>query len=183
MIVSERSSPSVRAGPDRNERVYRFGPFTIDVSGRLLLAANRTFTISERPFRLLLMLLEANGNVVSRDRMLASVWPGGDRSQANLTQHMFLLRRILDDAGGSGPYVLTIPGVGYRLRHAVERKDALQMKEACERCNAALEGMSEAFICSYECTYCAACAKMLFYECTNCGGELCPRPRRGRLGT
>ena len=56
---------------------------------------------------------------------------------------------------------------------------ALQMKQQCERCEAPLAASSdEAFICSYECTFCRACARALDHVCPNCGGELVPRPRR-----
>jgi hypothetical protein len=55
---------------------------------------------------------------------------------------------------------------------------ALEMRAECERCGAALapDG-ADARICSFECTFCAACAGELG-ACPNCGGELVPRPRR-----
>jgi hypothetical protein len=55
---------------------------------------------------------------------------------------------------------------------------ALLMKPSCERCNTALAVNGEAFICSYECTFCAPCAQAMHSICPNCGGELVPRPRR-----
>lgn len=55
---------------------------------------------------------------------------------------------------------------------------ALQMKPACERCQKGLAMDGEAFICSYECTFCPACAVELAQRCPNCGGELSVRPRR-----
>ena len=53
------------------------------------------------------------------------------------------------------------------------------MREECERCGAALTAAGEARICSYECTFCPACADALASVCPNCGGELVRRPRRG----
>jgi hypothetical protein len=54
----------------------------------------------------------------------------------------------------------------------------LEMRQACERCGAALPPDSaHARICSFECTFCAACAEELG-SCPNCGGELVVRPRR-----
>ena len=38
-----------------------------------------------------------------------------------------------------------------------------------------------AYICSYECTFCANCAEAMAAVCPNCGGELVPRPRRGNV--
>jgi len=57
----------------------------------------------------------------------------------------------------------------------------LQMKSACELCAAALEPLSEAWICSFECTYCPTCAVARDHVCQNCGGELVRRPRRARV--
>jgi uncharacterized protein len=55
----------------------------------------------------------------------------------------------------------------------------LQMKERCERCGSGLSMDSDqAFICSYECTFCRSCARGMDHVCPNCGGELVPRPRR-----
>lgn len=57
---------------------------------------------------------------------------------------------------------------------------ALQMKTECERCAAGLEPIAEAWICSFECTFCAVCNARLNAICPNCGGELVRRPRRER---
>lgn len=56
----------------------------------------------------------------------------------------------------------------------------LEMRTECERCHAALPADSaDAFICSFECTFCADCTKGdLDNMCPNCNGELRPRPRR-----
>ena len=52
------------------------------------------------------------------------------------------------------------------------------MRVACERCRAPLRADDLAYICSYECTYCATCSDSLEGRCKNCGGELARRPRR-----
>jgi hypothetical protein len=54
----------------------------------------------------------------------------------------------------------------------------LQLRPGCECCNKDLPPDStEARICSFECTFCEACAERLG-KCPNCGGELVARPRR-----
>jgi hypothetical protein len=55
---------------------------------------------------------------------------------------------------------------------------ALEMRTECERCNTALAGDGDAVICSYECTFCRACARAMEFVCPNCGGELVARPKR-----
>jgi len=56
----------------------------------------------------------------------------------------------------------------------------LQLRPNCECCDADLPAQSdEAWICSFECTFCIRCASgVLGGICPNCGGELVARPRR-----
>ena len=56
----------------------------------------------------------------------------------------------------------------------------LELRPTCEHCNKALPPEStEARICSYECTFCAACVeRVLGNVCPNCGGGFAPRPVR-----
>lgn len=55
----------------------------------------------------------------------------------------------------------------------------LEMKSVCETCAKPIAQDSTAFICSYECTFCAPCAdKTHRLTCPNCKGELTQRPKR-----
>jgi len=56
----------------------------------------------------------------------------------------------------------------------------LELRPTCEHCNKALPPAStEARICSFECTFCAACVDGLLRNvCPNCGGGFAPRPVR-----
>ncbi|AGZ35513.1 DUF1272 domain-containing protein [Pseudomonas sp. SWI6] len=56
----------------------------------------------------------------------------------------------------------------------------LELRPNCECCNADLPGDSpDAFICSFECTFCRACADTrLKGRCPNCSGQLVARPSR-----
>jgi uncharacterized protein len=56
----------------------------------------------------------------------------------------------------------------------------LELRPTCEHCNKALPPDSlEARICTYECTFCAACVDgVLGNVCPNCGGGFVPRPIR-----
>lgn len=56
---------------------------------------------------------------------------------------------------------------------------SLEMRPDCERCGCDLPpDVGGAFICSFECTYCAQCAEALDERCPRCGGELLDRPTR-----
>ena len=54
----------------------------------------------------------------------------------------------------------------------------LEMRDTCERCGTGLALDGDAVICTYECTFCAACGAEMDHVCPNCGGELVPRPKR-----
>jgi uncharacterized protein len=57
----------------------------------------------------------------------------------------------------------------------------LEMRPDCEHCGADLPAeLPGAFICSFECTFCADCADALDDRCPNCGGELMDRPVRAK---
>ena len=62
----------------------------------------------------------------------------------------------------------------------VEEMHMLEMRPNCECCDRNLPADQEdAFICSFECTYCRDCAeRILEMVCPNCGGQLVPRPCR-----
>jgi hypothetical protein len=59
---------------------------------------------------------------------------------------------------------------------------ALEMKAACEKCGMVLSTTDQAYICSFECTFCPQCTEQMNAVCPNCGGELLRRPRRENKG-
>ena len=56
----------------------------------------------------------------------------------------------------------------------------LELRPTCECCDIALPAAAtDAVICSFECTWCSACAgRCLGGVCPNCGGNFQPRPIR-----
>lgn len=57
---------------------------------------------------------------------------------------------------------------------------ALELRPNCEACDRDLPASAaNAMICTYECTFCAACVEALLANvCPNCGGGFAPRPIR-----
>ncbi len=56
----------------------------------------------------------------------------------------------------------------------------MKMKPACETCSAPLlNGQQTAYICTFECTFCAPCTEDTYkHVCPNCGGDLVKLPTR-----
>ena len=59
---------------------------------------------------------------------------------------------------------------------------ALELRPNCEWCDRDLAvDSADARICTYECTFCAACVQTVLHDvCPNCGGGFVPRPIRPR---
>jgi DNA-binding winged helix-turn-helix (wHTH) protein len=167
--------PLPEAGP---AVTYRFGPYMLDTAQRRLLSGSEIRPLPEKVFQILLLLLEGGCRVVEKQVFLDRVWSGTAASNANLVQHMFMLRGMLGGHAGEQVYIVTVPGKGYRFALPIETKQGLSMKGSCERCGSPLPASAEAYICSYECTFCAVCRHACQARCPNCGGEQVQRPRR-----
>src|SRR5579863_7194617 len=128
--------------------VYRFDRFVLDAPRRTLFTGHDAIQLPEKTFQVLRLLLDAEGDVVSKNRFLEEVWPDEPVTEANLTQHLFVLRKLIRDCGAEDSVILTVPKSGYRLGVLVDKKLGLMMKVSCERCFARLAPDGEAFICS-----------------------------------
>lgn len=65
--------------------------------------------------KLLLLLIHANGEVIDKETIAAEVWPDSVVSDGNLSQHMYMLRQLLDERAKDRVYVVTVRGKGYRF--------------------------------------------------------------------
>src|SRR5246127_5982301 len=70
-----------------------FGRFRVLLRQRQLLADGVPIKLGTRAFELLLALLEADGSLVSKEELLARVWPGIVVTEDNLKVQVFALRK------------------------------------------------------------------------------------------
>jgi TolB-like protein/Flp pilus assembly protein TadD len=77
--------------------------------------------IGSRALDVLGVLVERPGDLVSKDEILAAVWPGMAIEENNLTNQISTLRRILDHGRAEGSCIQTVPRRGYRFTAAVIR--------------------------------------------------------------
>jgi DNA-binding winged helix-turn-helix (wHTH) protein/tetratricopeptide (TPR) repeat protein len=111
---------------DLNQRhvVYAFGPFRLDTVRRLLIAGSRIRALPEKPFRILMALAESGGGIVERAPLTGMLWPDEDIGENSLTQHIYLLRSLLEELGGKRAYIRTEARRGYRLTLPVTAIDS-----------------------------------------------------------
>lgn len=95
------------------KRFYVFGVFRIDVTDRLLFRDNQAVSLTPKAFDTLLFLVENSGRVLSREEMMAEVWPDSFVEENNLAQNISALRKVLGPAGSK--FIETVPKRGYRF--------------------------------------------------------------------
>jgi len=101
-------------------RNLRFGEFRLDAVRRRLELRGEAVPLTGKPMELLLALVAERDRVLTREELLAAVWPDLIVEEANLTQNISVLRRVLGEEPGENRYIATIPGRGYRFVAAVE---------------------------------------------------------------
>jgi DNA-binding winged helix-turn-helix (wHTH) protein/TolB-like protein/Flp pilus assembly protein TadD len=92
-----------------------FADFELDKAHRRLMRAGNVLPINSKAFDLLEFLAENAGRTVSKEELLAAVWPDQFVEEANLSVQISTLRKVLDDRKDSPLYLLTVPGKGYRF--------------------------------------------------------------------
>lgn len=97
-----------------SRRSYRFGPFRLDASERLLYQDDQAVPLTPRAIDTLLALVERHGRLVTKEELLREVWHDAFVEENNLAQHISMLRRVLA-RGGDGPFIETVPKRGYRF--------------------------------------------------------------------
>jgi predicted ATPase/DNA-binding winged helix-turn-helix (wHTH) protein len=118
---TQRMSHSVGRYNGVGGRVISFGQFRLYPTQRQLLEADKPVRIGSRALDILIMLVERPGQLLSKDELMARVWPGTFVEPANLTVHVAALRRVLGDGREGVRYLVNIPGRGYRFVAPVSR--------------------------------------------------------------
>ena len=95
-----------------NEEIS-FGRFRLDLRGPGLRRDGQPVRIHARALGILCALAEAKGGIVSKDELMARLWPDRIVEECNLHVHVSALRKALDEHGGGHSLVVTIPGRGY----------------------------------------------------------------------
>lgn len=95
--------------------LYHFGPFTLDPNKRALFRQGKPVALTPKAFDVLLYLAQNPNRVVSKEELLKGVWAGSFVEEGNLTQNVFLLRKVLAEETGDTGLIVTVPRVGYQF--------------------------------------------------------------------
>jgi DNA-binding winged helix-turn-helix (wHTH) protein len=90
-----------------------FGPFRLLPAQFLLLEGDKPVPLKSRAMLILIVLLERPGELVTRQELMARVWPNLFVEPATLTVHISALRRALRDGRDGNRFIINIRGRGY----------------------------------------------------------------------
>jgi len=106
----------------RSRGVIRFGPFELDLGAAELRKHGLKTRLQQQPFRVLALLLEHPGEVVTREELRQAIWPADTFVDFNegLDATIYKLRNTLGDSSENPRFVETLPRRGYRFIAPVE---------------------------------------------------------------
>lgn len=93
--------------------IYKFGSFRLDPAERLLSSNGQIIPIAPKPFGILLVLVQRHGQVVHKDELIKLIWADTFVEEANISQNVFLLRKLLGKDRAGRQYIETVPKRGY----------------------------------------------------------------------
>jgi DNA-binding winged helix-turn-helix (wHTH) protein len=115
------------------DRAVSFGPFRLLPAQQLLLEGDTPVRLGSRALEILTALVERAGELVTKNELMARVWPDTVVEESNLKVHVSALRRALGDGQPGRRYLANVPGRGYRFVAPVnlaEPKEHLVPKSA-----------------------------------------------------
>jgi DNA-binding winged helix-turn-helix (wHTH) protein len=104
-------------------RTFSFGPFHLIPVQRLLLKGKKPLRLGSRALEILIALVERHGELVTKEELMARVWPNVFVESSNLSVHIAALRRVLGDRLNGNRYLVNMPGRGYRFVAPVSATD------------------------------------------------------------
>jgi eukaryotic-like serine/threonine-protein kinase len=107
-------------------RAYDFGPWRLDLAAHKLLKGGQPIALTPKAFDVLVTLIRHRHRVISKEELLAAVWPSSYVTEDSLTQNIWALRRALGDDSAQPLYIATVPKTGYRFVADVVETEAEQ---------------------------------------------------------
>src|SRR5216684_4491216 len=107
------------------KHLYEFGQFRVDAGERVLLRSGEVVPLPPRVFDTLLLLVRNSGRALDKDVLMKELWPDTFVEEANLAQHISLLRKVFGESRTEPQYIETIPRRGYRFLATVNEIQAI----------------------------------------------------------
>ena len=100
---------------EQKHQIYGFDNFRLDVPNRQLLRDGRPVPLPSKAFDMLVVLIENDGRLMSKDELFSRVWPDQSVEESNLTVQVSAIRKALGERKDNPHYIVTVSGHGYRF--------------------------------------------------------------------
>jgi TolB-like protein/DNA-binding winged helix-turn-helix (wHTH) protein/Tfp pilus assembly protein PilF len=125
------------------KKTYLLGDYVLDPERRLMTHHGSPVHLTQKPFRILLYLIENRDRVVSRVELLERFWEGRDVYDDTLRKTVGAIRKALDDRGEQPQFIATVYGEGYRyIGRVEERNGAVEVAHVAMRRSAEQDEIS-----------------------------------------
>lgn len=102
---------------------FQFSNFELDPAQGVLLRGAKPAPLNPRAFKLLEFLVRNSGRLVSKDEIMEHVWDGLIVEENNLAVQISTLRKALGDGPQGQPFIVNVPGRGYRFVAPISNAD------------------------------------------------------------
>src|SRR5215203_1096495 len=99
---------------NNGNQFYEFEDFRLDVVQGVLFRGQSMVNLTPKAVEILQLLVERSGKVVTKEEIFAKVWPDSFVEEANLSHHIFKLRKALGESEDR-KIIETVPKRGYRF--------------------------------------------------------------------
>lgn len=115
MILEDHSRRSENSAAGTGETVFSFGEYRLIPRRQLLMRGAHPIRVGSRALDLLCLLVERQGQLVSKEQLISHAWPDTFVHESNLKVNIGALRRALPQGRSEFPFIATVPGRGYRF--------------------------------------------------------------------
>jgi WD40 repeat protein/DNA-binding winged helix-turn-helix (wHTH) protein len=107
--------------------LYEFSGFRLDPAQRILVRDGEPVVLARKAFETLLFLVQNSGRVLEKDELMQALWPESFVEEGNLSQNIFVLRKILGDDRNGHSFIQTVPRRGYKFVATVTQLDVASL--------------------------------------------------------
>jgi DNA-binding winged helix-turn-helix (wHTH) protein len=104
-----------------NGNYYEFFDFRLDLVKQQLLNKEQPVQLTHKAFQILILLVQNSGQITKKEDIFEQLWADSFVEDANLTQHIYVLRKALGPRVDGQSYIETVPRQGYRFTLSPEQ--------------------------------------------------------------
>jgi DNA-binding winged helix-turn-helix (wHTH) protein/Tol biopolymer transport system component len=120
---------------------FAFNNFVLDTEQCVLWKNGDAIALAPKVFETLQLLVRNAGRIVPKQEFMEALWPDSFVEDGNLTQNIFVLRRVLGSSEEGRSYIETFPRRGYRFVGSVQLEEEIAEAGAPAAIQAEVEGM------------------------------------------